>query len=158
MTLIEASRRRVAFLEHLRGVLDVSGLVVAWGRAEELAHDTTMREAFDCAVERATARTPVAAEISLPFVVPGGVAILLKGPVAIGELPASAALIEALGGAIEDATPRVMPGEGRTQVAVVLRKIRRTPSGFPRRAPHLGRTAGSSDGGNRARGRRMSSR
>jgi 16S rRNA (guanine527-N7)-methyltransferase len=140
MTLVEASRRRVAFLEHLQAALDIDGLAVVWGRAEEVAHRATMREAFDCAVERATSRTPLAAEMSLPFVVRGGAAILLKGPAALVDLPAAIPLIEALGGAIHAAGPRVMPGEERTQVAVVLRKAALTPTGFPRRPPRLGQT------------------
>jgi 16S rRNA (guanine527-N7)-methyltransferase len=139
MTLVESSRRRTAFLEHLCTALRADNLGVVWGRAENLAHDAKMREAFDCAVARAVASVPVVAELTLPFVTIGGAAILMKGPEAPDELTGSRRLIEALGGRSADVLRRDPQGSGRAQVLLVLHKAQSTPAAFPRRAVKLGR-------------------
>ncbi len=139
LTLVEASQRRVAFLEHVRSALDLDHVEIVWARAETLAQRAEYRETFGAAVERATARVSAAAELCLPFVVVGGAAILLKGPRASDETRDAAPLVSRLGGTIESAENRLLPTTDRRRVAVVVRKVRATPQAYPRRAAHLGR-------------------
>ncbi len=139
LTLVEASRRRVAFLEHIRSALDFDDAEIVWARAETLAQRLEYRETFGAAVERATSHVGAAVELCLPFVVVGGAAILLKGPRASEEIRDAEPLIARLGGAVESCENRALPTTGHRRVAVVMRKVRGTPEGFPRRASHLGR-------------------
>lgn len=114
VTLLEAERRKCAFLERWSG--ELPNLAVIWGRAEEQP-----LEAYGVAVAKAVAPPPTAAEWCLPLVREGGAAILWVGPTAD---------IEALARVAERLAARVESGpEG----LVVLRKTGPTPAGFPRR-------------------------
>ncbi|MDR7421009.1 MAG: 16S rRNA (guanine(527)-N(7))-methyltransferase RsmG [Armatimonadota bacterium] len=138
VTLIEASRRRVAFLEYLRDTLDLDDLVVRWGRAEDLARQADHRERYDCAVERATARLAAAIELCAPFVAICGWCVLLKGPSAAEQLSAAAGLVRKLGLQIMMSNNQLISRVGHT-VLITAHKASATPSIYPRRTPRLGR-------------------
>jgi 16S rRNA (guanine527-N7)-methyltransferase len=114
VTLLEASRRKCDFLE--RWARELPNARVVCGRAEEQEIDT-----WGVAVAKALAEPPVAAEWCLPLVAPGGAAILYVGPSADRERVARVA--EKLGGELAGSPPGLL----------VLRKLRPTPEGFPRR-------------------------
>jgi 16S rRNA (guanine527-N7)-methyltransferase len=113
-TLLEAERRKCAFLERFASALP--NLEVVWGRAEEQQADV-----FGVALAKALAKPPVATELCLPLVAPGGVAILWLGRSA--DRGAVARVAERLGGRLEDESDGLL----------VLRKVAPTPCGFPRR-------------------------
>jgi 16S rRNA (guanine527-N7)-methyltransferase len=113
-TLLEAERRKCDFLAHVTGDLD--NVEVVWGRAEEQPTDS-----FGVALAKALAKPPVAAELCLPLVAPGGAALLWLGDTADRDAVSTAAGL--LGGRLEDEADGL----------VVLRKLRPTPAGFPRR-------------------------
>ena len=112
VTLLEANRRKCAFLESL-GLPNVR---VVNGRAEEQAVDE-----YGIAVAKALAPPPVAAEWCLPLVRAGGGVVLWVGPSAdAGKVEAVA---ERLAASVEAAPAGFL----------VLRKLGPTPPGFPRR-------------------------
>jgi len=113
-TLLEAERRKCDFLERVTAQL--ANVTVVWGRAEEQPTD-----AFGVALAKALAKPPVAAELCLPLVAPGGAAILWLGETA--DLDAVTAVAERVGGRLEQDSDGL----------VVLRKLHATPPGFPRR-------------------------
>ena len=53
LTLLEATRKKVTFLEHIVGVLGLQEVEVIHGRAEELGRDPAHREQYDWALARA---------------------------------------------------------------------------------------------------------
>jgi 16S rRNA (guanine527-N7)-methyltransferase len=110
--LLEARERKCVFL---RAHAPPNARVV-WGRAEEQAVDWA-----GCAVAKALAAPPVAAEWCLPLVRPGGAVVLWVGPSA--EVEALARVSERLAATVEAAPAGF----------VVLRKLGPTPPGFPRR-------------------------
>jgi 16S rRNA (guanine527-N7)-methyltransferase len=112
--LLEAERRKCDFLE--RTVATLPNVTVTWGRAEEQPVD-----AHGVALAKALAKPPAAAELCLPLVRPGGVAVLWVGETADAERVATVA--ELLGGELESSEDGLL----------VLRKIAPTPEGFPRR-------------------------
>lgn len=114
VTLLEAERRKAAFLEGWRE--ELPNLRVIWGRAEEQPVDH-----YGVAVAKALAPPPVAAEWCLPLVRPGGGAVLWVGPSA--EPDRVARVAERLGGELAESPPGFL----------VLRKLEVTPEGFPRR-------------------------
>jgi 16S rRNA (guanine527-N7)-methyltransferase len=110
--LLEAQERKCAFLrDHAP-----ANAHVVWGRAEEQAVDWA-----GCALAKALAPPPAAAEWCLPLVRPGGAVVLWVGPTA--DPTAVAAVAGKLAGKVE----AVVGG------FVVLRKTGPTPEGFPRR-------------------------
>ncbi|HLX19651.1 MAG TPA: RsmG family class I SAM-dependent methyltransferase [Gaiellaceae bacterium] len=113
VTLLEAERRKADFLERWAP----PNARVVWGRAEEQPVDE-----YGVAVAKALAQPPVAAELCLPLVRPGGAAVLWVGPSA--DLSVVARVSSLLGGDV----PEERDG------LVVLRKLAPTPAGFPRRS------------------------
>lgn len=138
IVLVDASRRRVAFLEHLCGALDLPDVDVRWARAEALGHEVGYREAFGLAVSRAAAPLGATCELCLPLVEPGSAAVLLRGPKITEEIGAVGRLLEALGGAVESCSLGILPTTDRRRAALVLRKLRSTPQEFPRSGRRLG--------------------
>ncbi|HKT44641.1 MAG TPA: RsmG family class I SAM-dependent methyltransferase [Gaiellaceae bacterium] len=113
VTLLEAERRKCDFLERWAP----PNARVVWGRAEEQEPDS-----YGVALAKALAQPPVAAELCLALVRPGGAAVLWVGPTA--DLSVVARVASLLGGDV----PELRDG------LVVIRKIAPTPPGFPRRA------------------------
>jgi 16S rRNA (guanine527-N7)-methyltransferase len=112
-TLLEAERRKCDFLERWAP----PNARVVWGRAEEQEPD-----AYGVALAKALAQPPVAAELALSLVRPGGAAVLWLGPTA--DLSVVARVAAILGGDV----PEERDG------LVVIRKLAPTPAGFPRRS------------------------
>ena len=117
LVLLEAERRKADFL---RGQAPPNARVV-WGRAEEQETDWA-----GCAVAKALAPPPVAAEWCLPLVRPAGAVVLWVGPSA--EPVPVATVARRLSAELESAADGFF----------VLRKTGPTPDGFPRR-PGLAR-------------------
>jgi 16S rRNA (guanine527-N7)-methyltransferase len=111
--LLEAQERKCAFL---RDHAPPNARVLR-GRAEEQAVDWA-----GCALAKALAPPPVAAEWCLPLVRPGGAVVLWVGPTA--EARRIQRVAEQLAAEVEPAP------EG----FAVLRKTGVTPAGFPRRS------------------------
>ena len=114
VTLLEAEGRKCEFLRSFES--ELPNLAVVWGRAEEQPTD-----ALGVAVAKALARPPVAAELCLPLVRPGGAAVLWVGPTVDADRVATVA--GRLASRLEAAPPGFL----------ILRKIGPTPPGFPRR-------------------------
>jgi len=112
--LLEAERRKCELLE--RFAAELPNVEVVWGRAE-----TQPVDGFGVALAKALAKPPVATELCLPLVEPGGAVVLWLGKTAdrdpVGEVA------QLLGGRLESDHGGI----------VVLRKVRPTPPGFPRR-------------------------
>jgi 16S rRNA (guanine527-N7)-methyltransferase len=113
-TLLEAERRKCQFLSGFAA--ELPNVEVIWGRAEEQPTET-----FGIALAKALAKPPVAAELCLPLVRVGGVAILWAGKTAEPERVAAVAELLA-----------ASPEEGPAGF-LILRKLGPTPAGFPRR-------------------------
>jgi 16S rRNA (guanine527-N7)-methyltransferase len=113
-TLLEAERRKCEFLERVSA--ELPNVAVVWGRAEEQQTD-----AFGVALAKALAKPPVAAELCLPLVRPGGLAILWVGESV--EVEQVARVADRLAATLEDARDGLL----------ILRKLGPTPDGFPRR-------------------------
>jgi 16S rRNA (guanine527-N7)-methyltransferase len=112
VTLLEATGRKCDFLREW----SPPNARVVQGRAEEQETD-----GYGVAVAKALAIPPVAAEWCLPLVRPGGAAILWVGPSVDLEHVGRVAL--QLGGELDS----------NREGLLVLRKVRPTPAGFPRR-------------------------
>lgn len=124
--LLESRARRC---DHLREAVRACGLdervQVVEGRAETHAAGPG-REAADIAVARALAPPPVALELCVPLVRPGGAVLLYTGAGAEEELDRAAG---ALGAAVERRHPTTAE---RTRYVVLVRRSGPLPDGIPR--------------------------
>lgn len=112
VTLLDANRRKCNFLREWAP----PNAAVVEGRAEEQETDC-----YGVAVAKALAPPPVAAELCLPLVRPGGTAVLWVGPTADADHVARVAV--RLAAELLPSPPGFF----------VLRKLGPTPQGFPRR-------------------------
>jgi 16S rRNA (guanine527-N7)-methyltransferase len=127
--LVEASRRKAGFLEVVLRELGLGNADLLHTRAEVLGHEAAHRERHDGVTARALAQLPVLAELALPLLRIGGVAVFPKGSDAEAEAAHAAYAVDVLGGAVEvRASPR--PAGSRL---VIVRKVASTPDGYPRR-------------------------
>jgi 16S rRNA (guanine527-N7)-methyltransferase len=133
VTLLESVGKKAAFLRDAVADLDLSGVSVRNGRAEEAARDPSERDAYDLAIARALAPLPVALELCLPFARPGGVAVLPRGSDLAGQLADGEAAAERLAARLRPPIllddPELPPGRG----LVVADKFGPTPERYPRR-------------------------
>ncbi len=127
ITLIEATGKKARFLQRMLETFELAGEVVA-ERAEIAARTERLRDAFASGTARAISTAPTVAELLLPFIKPGGVAILQRGTMDAREQSglADAALVLAA----EVGEERTLDGDRRI---VLIRKTGLTPQRFPRR-------------------------
>ena len=133
LTLLEATRKKVTFLEHIVRVLELEDVEVVHGRAETLGRDSSRRERYDWALARAVAEMPTLAEYLLPLVRVGGAALAQKGEGAAAEVQAAEAAIKTLGGRVRQLVPVELRGLAETRYLVVVDKMAATPDKYPRR-------------------------
>ncbi|MCO5178273.1 MAG: 16S rRNA (guanine(527)-N(7))-methyltransferase RsmG [Thermomicrobiales bacterium] len=129
VTLVDATAKKARFLDEAADKLGLTNVEAIQARAEELGRIPKRRERFAVATARAVARLATLAELTLPFVRLGGVAILPKGSAANDELVEATYAIGMLGG-----KPRgVFASNVEGTRIVVIDKVRATPAQFPRR-------------------------
>jgi 16S rRNA (guanine527-N7)-methyltransferase len=133
-TLLEATGKKVAFLEHLIARLGLRGIVAVKARAEELGHDPTQREQYDLALARAVADLSVVAEYALPLSRIGGWVVAQKGESGAGEAWTAEKAIGLLGGELRRVLPVELPGLPENRSLVLIQKTAPTPAAYPRRA------------------------
>ena len=131
LTLVEATRKKASFLEHLVAHLGLADVAIVGERAETLAHDPAHREKYDLVLARAVAPLAVLAELALPFLRGGGFLAAPKGSRAPQELDDAARAIELCGGRVLSAEP--LPSPDPSPTLVLVEKTRPTPAAYPRR-------------------------
>ncbi len=137
LTLLDSVKKKITFLEHLVSALELTDTKAVWSRAEDYA--LQKKDSFDVAVARALAPLNIAAELSLPFVKPGGVFLAMKSKEAENEADTAQYAIKKLGGRIENILD-VSPNDGSmVRKIVIIQKISVTPAGFPRKAGTAGK-------------------
>jgi 16S rRNA (guanine527-N7)-methyltransferase len=84
LTLIEAVRKKTAFLQHVRGKLKLKNIQVLSERVEDVAVQQPGQ--FDAVISRAFTNLARFLELSLPFLKPGGLVFAMKGKRADEEM------------------------------------------------------------------------
>ena len=133
LTLLEATGKKASFLEYLCEQLELEGVTVYHGRAEELGQDPAHREQYDWSLARAVAEMPVLAEYLLPLVRVGGHCLALKGEKGPQEAREAEHALNLLGGRLARLLPVELHGLAETRYLVLVDKIAPTPAKYPRR-------------------------
>jgi len=131
LTLLEATAKKATFLSALVDALKFKNVHIIGARAEDAAHDASLRGQFDVVLARAVAPLPTLAELTLPFARVRGKVVAVKGAGAHDEVIAAANALQAL-----SATARIVRFEapGGRQQFVAIVKERETPAEYPRRS------------------------
>jgi 16S rRNA (guanine527-N7)-methyltransferase len=133
VTLLDSLQKRVRFLDAVCVALGLTGIQTLHSRAEDAGRSRTYREKYDVATARAVATLPVLCEYCLPFVKIGGIFLAMKGNVE-EEAEASKKAIVSLGGTLETLHHFTLPGTDMKRSIIVIRKVRATPTRYPRQA------------------------
>ena len=131
LTLMEPTGKRVEFLKYACAQLGLTGVEFAKERAEEAARKV-WREQFDLASARAVAALPMLCELAMPLVKTEGLFLAMKSVESDGEIESARGAIGQLGGKIEKILDYTVPCTEVRHRVVVIRKVRPTPSQFPR--------------------------
>lgn len=134
VTLLDATGKKIRFVEQVIAELGLVNARALHGRAEELGRQEHHRERYDLGTARAVAALPALLELTLPLLRIGGSAMLPKGIDIDDELRAGVVAAQELGGElVEDTVLAEVDGAPRTRL-IVARKLWSTPTRYPRRS------------------------
>ncbi len=133
VTLLDATRKKVEFLQHAARELDLANVSALWGRAEPLAHAPAHRAQYDFVTARGIGNLATVVELALPFCALGGTAAVFKSLPIDDELEAAVPALEVLGGEPPRVTPFDLPALPARHGVVTVRKRSSTPDAYPRR-------------------------
>jgi 16S rRNA (guanine527-N7)-methyltransferase len=132
-TLIEATGKKANFCSHVAKTLGLRQVMVLHARAEDAGHIPHQRGKYDVVVARAVARLPVLLEYLLPLAKVGGTCVAMKGVTAQQEADDSVKALTALGGELTSIERVELPGVPEPHYLVVVKKVRQTPTTYPRK-------------------------
>lgn len=134
VTLLDATRKKIAFLERTAIDLGLDNVRTIHGRAEEVGLDRAIRGRFDFGTARAVSSIAALMELGLPLLKLGGFLLLSKGAGIDDEIEAGARAGQIVGGTVIEAS--FLP-EAETSIAtqlVIVEKTAPTPGAYPRRS------------------------
>lgn len=134
VTLVDALKKRLTFLDEVIRQLELKNITCIHARAEDLGKEKNYREKYDICASRAVAHLAVLSEYTLPFVKEGGYLLALKGQKLDEELKESQKAISILGGTLEEVCDVEIPFTDITHRIAKIRKVKITDAKYPRKA------------------------
>lgn len=134
VVLLDSLNKRIKFLNEVIGKLGLTSITAIHGRAEDFAKQKEYRESFDLCVSRAVANLSTLSEYCLPYVKVGGNFISYKSGTIEGEVQEAKHAIKVLGGTIQDVVKFQLADTNMDRSFVVIKKEKRTPKMYPRKA------------------------
>jgi 16S rRNA (guanine527-N7)-methyltransferase len=132
LTLLDSTRKKIAFINTLTAQLNLNNVRAIADRAEVIGRQLQKRETYDLALIRAVSQASVCAEYALPLVKVGGLAILYRGNWSDGDTVALEAAASQLGSRIEFIHSGKTPITHSIRHCIYLRKCSTTDAQFPR--------------------------
>lgn len=131
--LLDATGKKVAFLNEAIAEIQLANAFTIHGRAEEVGHQPRYRDSFDVVTARAVASLPVLLELGVPLLRIGGHLLFPKGAGISDELDAAGRAAGILGAEVTSSA--FLPDAGSTidTRLVIARKLSPTPHAYPRR-------------------------
>ena len=134
ITLADSLNKRINFLNEVINKLNLKDIETIHTRAEELGKNKKYREKFDIATSRAVANMSTLSEYLIPFIKVKGGCICMKSSDIDTELENAKKAINILGCEIESKDKFNLPNSDLGRSVIILRKVKNTPSKFPRKA------------------------
>jgi 16S rRNA (guanine527-N7)-methyltransferase len=130
--LLEATGKKVRFLQHMIEMLQLKDVEAVHGRAEELAHKAEYRSSFDVVTARAVASLPALLEYAAPFCRVGGQIILPKKGDLAEELAQGKRAAQQVGASFKADVPVTLTGLEDGRRLLLWEQVRKCPREFPR--------------------------
>lgn len=134
LTIVDSLNKRIQFLQHVVDELQLDGVQLIHGRAEDIARQANFRDRFDVVTARAVARMAVLNEFCLPFAKVGGVFAAMKGTDPAEELKEAARSFKELKGSLRKTFQFTLPVSDSNRHIIVVDKKGPTPAKYPRKA------------------------
>jgi 16S rRNA (guanine527-N7)-methyltransferase len=132
VTLLEATGKKTAFLQHIVEVLGLEHVDIVHGRAEELAHNKQYRAAFDIVTARAVSSLPTLLEYCAPYCRIGGYILLPKKGDLAQELEQGRRAAALVGASLQADVPVNLPGLNDGRCVLVWQQRKACPAIYPR--------------------------
>lgn len=132
VTLLDSTRKKIAFLSNLASKIGLTNVKTLVARAEVIGQQLQHRETYDLATIRAVGTASVCAEYALPLVKLGGLAILYRGHWQEEDTEALESVATELGSKIEAIAALTTPISHSIRHCIYLRKHSPTPKQYPR--------------------------
>ena len=133
LVLLDATAKKAAFLYHIKQKLELDGVEIVVGRAEDVAHKAQYREKFELVLSRAVARLPTLVELTLPFCAVGGSFVAQKKGLIDPELSQAVRAISLLGGNFREMKRVDLEEFTDERWLITIDKVLPTPQQYPRR-------------------------
>lgn len=133
VTLMEATGKKITFLNHVIQTLGLKGVDTLNARAEDAGQMREHRNRYDLVVARSVARMPVLVEYMLPLAKVNGRCVAMKGDTAASETTDAKRALVLLGGKLENIKALYLPGVPDVHNLITLQKIAPTPAAYPRK-------------------------
>lgn len=101
VTLLDSTRKKIAFIESLLPKLEIANATTLTARAEALGQQNSHYANYDIALIRAVGKATVCAQYALPLLKPGAIAVLYRGQWNEEDNQDLAIALKTLGGAIK---------------------------------------------------------
>lgn len=134
LVLLEATGKKVLFLQHIREKLCLENVQVITGRAEEVAHQFRYRAAFDLVLSRAVAPLVTLVEYTLPFCRMDGLLIAHKKGDIKSEIEQAKPAINILKARLLEVKPVNLPEFPDNRSLVVVKQLAPVPALYPRQS------------------------
>lgn len=132
VVLLDATGKKVGFLQRCIDELGLSNLSAIAQRAETLGHQSGHRAHYDVALSRAIGSISIVLEYCLPLVKVGGTVLAMKGPKAEQELADAADALAVLAAGELTVYEAYPPDFDNELVIICVCKDRPTPHRYPR--------------------------
>jgi 16S rRNA (guanine527-N7)-methyltransferase len=133
MTLMEATGKKIAFLQEVIAALGLTNCDTLNARAEDAGHMPEHRAHYDVVLARAVARLPALLEYLIPLAKVGGVCVALKGVTAQEEANDARKALSILGGKLQAIHKLMLPDVPDQHALVVVEKTVPTLNAYPRK-------------------------
>ncbi|MFN8372349.1 MAG: 16S rRNA (guanine(527)-N(7))-methyltransferase RsmG [Anaerolineae bacterium] len=133
VTLMEATGKKISFMQEVITTLGLTNCDTLNARAEDAGHLPAHRAKYDVVLARAVARLPALLEYLLPLARVGGLCVALKGVTAQEEASDSRKALSILGGKLQTIHKLMLPGVPDEHALVVVEKTAPTLNAYPRK-------------------------
>ena len=129
VTLVDATKKKFAFLEEIKETLQIPNISFHIGRVEEMKE---AKDSFDIVISRGFASVPIFLEVGTPLAKLDGEIILMKGAKGKEELKDGKNAMDVLGLRYGKGKPSALPTAGDIRWNFLLVKVKQTASKYPR--------------------------
>ncbi|MBD2069427.1 16S rRNA (guanine(527)-N(7))-methyltransferase RsmG [Leptolyngbya sp. FACHB-671] len=133
VTLLDSTRKKIAFLDSLIPELSVENVKTLVGRAEQMRGDRQHREQYDLALIRAVGSASACAEYALPLLKPGGSVVLYRGQWTDAEATELAQTAERFNGKLDTVEEFTTPLTQGIRHCIAVQKVSSSQVNLPRK-------------------------